>query len=486
MRFNSPIYLAFLLIVVSLVWLMPTRSRRWVLLVCSYVFYASWHWPYLGLLVGSAALNHWGAKWIVAGPPNRKGRGGWVLAANVLLLAVFKYLSWLCDNANIVGSWLGVDQLVSVPHWILPLGISFYVFEAISYTVDIVRKRERIHSFWDFQHFIAFFPKLIAGPIMRAKELLPQIEKPETGLDSRAIFDGLWLIVSGLFLKIVLADSLSPQIDQAFARQFASVGATDVYLMAVAFGLQIYLDFSSYSRMAIGSARLCGIQLVDNFNYPYSAVSPVDFWNRWHMSLSRWIRDYLFFPLLGKKATLGAMCRAALISMTLCGIWHGAGWPFLLWGLYHGCLIAGYHVLTYRQRNSGAPAAAIESQAKWPVKQLLAMLTTFALVSLGWVFFRSSTTAQAFGLLQRALMPWEYSYRALSGTFYLHTALLTLAIWVAPLAAKWVAAVNRTIEDRSAAGNAVYAFAQGSLIGAMLVLCLIYLRGQTAFIYFQF
>jgi alginate O-acetyltransferase complex protein AlgI len=484
-RFNSLIYLAYLPVVVAAVWLLPAQFRRWVLLVASYVFYASWHWPYLGLLVGSAALNHFGARWIVAGPPNRKWRGGWVLAANVLLLAVFKYLSWLCENVNAVASWLGVSQLVGVPNWILPLGISFYVFEAISYTVDIIRKRERIHSFWDFQLFIALFPKLIAGPIMRAKELLPQIENPALRLASSTFLSGMWMIVSGLFLKVVLADGISPQIDQAYSRPWESVGATDVYLMAVAFGLQIYFDFSSYTRMAIGSAQLCGIQLVDNFNYPYSATSPVDFWNRWHMSLSRWIRDYLFFPLLGKKATLGAMCRAALISMTLCGVWHGAGWPFLLWGFYHGCLIAGYHILTYRQRTSAPPATPVEAGAS-PGRRLLAMLTTFALVSLGWILFRSASTAQAFGLLERALTPWQHSYRALPGTFYLHTALLTLAVWASPWVARWnVAAVNppEIGSQRPRYGAWV---AQGGLAGAMLVLCLIYLRGQTAFIYFQF
>lgn len=484
MRFNSPIYLAFLPIVVLAVWLTPPRARRWVLLLASYAFYASWHWPYLGLLVGSAALNHWGAKWIVAGPPDRKWRGGWVLAANVLLLAVFKYLSWLCENVNAVASWLGFDQVVEVPHWILPLGISFYVFEAISYTVDIVRKRERIHSFWDFQLFIALFPKLIAGPIMRAKELLPQIENPPARLLSSAFLDGVWLITTGMFIKVVLADGIGPSVDQAFSRPYESVGASDVWLMAVAFGLQIYFDFSSYTRMAIGSAKLCGIQLVDNFNYPYSSTSPVDFWNRWHMSLSRWIRDYLFFPLLGKKATLGAMCRAALISMTLCGIWHGAGWPFLLWGFYHGCLIAGYHILTYRQRTATPSAVETESAAA-PLRRLAALLTTFGLVSLGWILFRSASTAQALGLVERALMPWEYSYRALSGTFYLHAAVLTLAVWAAPFAARWFVRAASADGTPSEGGFAYWA-AQGGLVGAMLVLCLIYLRGQTAFIYFQF
>ena len=254
---------------------------------------------------------------------------------------------------------------------------------------------------------------------MRAKELLPQIEKPDARLTSGTFLDGTWLLATGMFLKVVLADGSAPQVDQAFARPIEGVGMTDVWLMAVAFGLQIYLDFSSYSRMAIGSAKLCGIQLVENFNYPYSATSPVDFWNRWHMSLSRWIRDYLFFPLLGKSATLGAMCRAAFISMSLCGIWHGAGWPFLLWGAYHGGLISGYHIVTYRQRKTPAP----ETAGGNPIRHFVALLVTFALISLGWILFRSASIEQAFGLLRRAVVPGQYAYRALSGTFYLHVVL---------------------------------------------------------------
>ena len=408
-----------------------------------------------------------------------------MLAANLLLLGVFKYLAWLFGNVNVGAAWLGLDQRLIVPDWVLPLGISFYVFEAISYTVDLIRKRERIHAFWDLQLFIAFFPKLIAGPIMRAKELLPQIENPANRLRSSTVLDGLWMIVTGLFIKIVLADGIAPQVDQAFARSYESVGTTDVWLMAVAFGMQIYFDFSSYTRMAIGSARLCGIELVDNFNYPYSSTSPVDFWNRWHMSLSRWIRDYLFFPLLGKKATLGAMCRAALVSMTLCGIWHGAGWPFVVWGFYHGVLIAGYHVVTYRKRTAPTPQRSSET-ATSSLTYLPAMLFTFALVSLGWLFFRSASIAQALGLVERALSPWAYSYRALSGTFYLHIALVTLGVWLSPWAAKWSQAAVGSPEAEPNGGRFVFWLAQGGLAGAMLVLCLIYLRGQTAFIYFQF
>jgi D-alanyl-lipoteichoic acid acyltransferase DltB (MBOAT superfamily) len=202
------------------------------------------------------------------------------------------------------------------------------------------------------------------------------------------------------------------------------------------------------------------------------------------MSLSRWIRDYLFFPLLGKRATLGAMCRAALVAMTLCGVWHGAGWPFVLWGFYHGILISGYHVLTYHRRaqESASPQSAVASL----LKRLTAMVITFALVSLGWVLFRSASISQALGLVERALTPWAHSYRALSGTFYLQVALLTLAVWLAPLAGRWAVAVAGRAQEKRGAVGLVFGLAQGGLVGAMVALALVYLRGQNAFIYFQF
>jgi D-alanyl-lipoteichoic acid acyltransferase DltB (MBOAT superfamily) len=405
---------------------------------------------------------------------------------------------------------LGSGLELAIPHWVLPLGISFYMFEAISYIVDVIRKRERVHGFWDFQLFISFFPKLIAGPILRAKEFLPQIERGNLRPTISGAREGLWLLASGLFLKLVMANTLAPQVDEAFARSASSLGPMDVWLMAVAFGLQIYFDFSSYTRMAIGSAKLCGIQLVENFNYPYSATNPVDFWNRWHMSLSRWIRDYLFFPLAGNRPTLGSMLRAALVAMTLCGLWHGAGWTFVLWGFYHGLLICGTHVVRFERepksvssRTPRSAASRIPSFLTTP----LATIATFALVSLGWILFRSyDNVTQAFTLLSTALRPWQAHSRAFGGTFYAETAGMLVLVWMAPTATRiWerLSAYAAIPEQASADGLPAEAAAEvvpartvvlqiafgtieGIAIGLMLTLCLVFFYGQTQFIYFQF
>jgi D-alanyl-lipoteichoic acid acyltransferase DltB (MBOAT superfamily) len=467
-RFNSLTFWAFLFTVTAVLWLLPKKGRRAWLLGASYLFYGSWHYPYLFLLFGAAAVNWAGARWIAA--VDARGRRGAVLiAVNLFVLGLFKYLDFTVDNANVVAGWIGLGPF-PLPGWVLPLGVSFYLFECMSYTIDVVRKREKPHGFWDLQLFLAFFPHLIAGPILRVKELIPQIEKLDR-IDAARVRKGAGLLVSGLFIKIVLADALAPGVDHAFSRSPAALGSTDVAVMAAAFGLQVYFDFAGYSQIAIGSAHLLGIELVENFNFPYSATSPVEFWNRWHMSLSRWIRDYLFYPLVGKKATLVAMCKAAIVSMTLCGVWHGAGWTFALWGLYHGALIAGYHVLTFHRRSKPKAAGAL---------RIGSIVLTFALVSAGWIFFRSRSAEQALELLARLATPWAHTARALSGMFYLHVAVLVALVWAMPAVDAWRG------RFRTAEPSPAFALLEGILAGCAIVLCLIYLRGQTAFIYFQF
>lgn len=482
MRFNSVIFVGYLLAVVLLLWSLPPRARKWWLLIASWAFYASWHWPFLALLIGSGALSHFGAIWVTRAADRRR-RGAVVLAANLAILALFKYLDWLAADANGLLALAGVDVRVPVPGWVLPLGLSFYLFEGMSYIVDIVRKREQVRGFWDFQLYVAYFPHLVAGPIMRVKELIPQLDR-RWSLTRTHVRDGVWLLASGLLLKIVVADGLVPGVDAAFARAPDALGALDVWLMGAAFGLQIYFDFASYSRIACGASLLCGLELVDNFDFPYSARSPVEFWARWHMSLSRWIRDYLFYPLVGKKATLGALCRAAILSMTLCGIWHGAGWTFMLWGLYHGLLIAGYHVIHSRSRAvASAAGARLSPGPRWLAAAGVA--TTFTLVSLGWIFFRAHSVTHAFALLGRALTPWSYGRRALAGTLYLHVALLLLAVWLAPAVRRCFLAIMDDGRARPRIQLAVHV-GLGLLVGAAGAAALIYLRGQTAFIYFQF
>lgn len=478
MRFNSTIYVAFLALVLIVLWLLPERLRRAWLLTASVLFYGSWHYPYVVLLLGTAACAHFGGKWIMgAEAAVRRRRGSLVLGALVALLGVFKYLDWVIENANVLAGWLGAKQSLALPGWVLPLGISFYVFQAMSYVIDVVRRRETTYSFWDFSLYIAYFPQLIAGPIMRAKELLPQLRRP---LTTRAgdLSAGVWLLVSGLFLKTVVADGIAPNVDRAFARSATAFGTLDVWLMAVAFGLQVYFDFSSYTRIALGSARLCGIRLVDNFDHPYVASSPVDFWNRWHVSLSRWIRDYLFYPLLGGRTSRAALVRAALLSMTICGAWHGAGWTFVAWGAYHGLLIAGFHLF-------GSPRRPKQRLAAGRVRHGAAVLLTFALVSLGWLLFRSQTINQALVLIGRALNPVWLGQRALGGTFYLHTAALVVAVWSSPWLSARLPRFHDSLVNRPLAAP-LARVSIGAVVGVMVALCTVYMSGQRTFIYFQF
>ncbi len=368
-----------------------------------------------------------------------------------------------------------------VPSWVLPLGISFYVFEGISYTVDTIRQTRANSFLLGLSALYRVLSQADRRTDHAGQELLPQIEHPPTQLASGTILDGCWLLITGLFLKIVLADGISVQIDDAFSRKYQTMGSTDAWLMAVAFGLQIYLDFSSYSRMAIGSARLLGIQLVDNFNYPYSATSPVDFWNRLaHVVVA--VDSRLFVLSAGRQKgharshvpghpdldDAGAASGTGLAGRLCCGL------------LSRRVLIAGYHVLTYRRRIAPPSAPTVEGPLATRVWHLSAMCITFGLVSLGWLFFRSSSMPQALGLFSRALMPWAYMTRSLNGTFYMHAALLVLAVWAAPVAARLAGKVVGSYQ------RAIYCVLEGGLIGAMIVLCMIYLRGQTAFIYFQF
>jgi alginate O-acetyltransferase complex protein AlgI len=487
MRFNSPIFWAYLLITVTVLWSLPPRFRKWFLLLASYVFYGSWHWPYLALLLGCVTFTYYGARWIdQATGPKRNARGRWILAGNVLLLFLFKYLDWSIENFNALAALTGQIEPLPLPKWLLPLGVSFYVFEAISYTIDVTKKRETPQSFLDLQLFVAFFPHLIAGPIMRAKEFIPQLYK-NWEFRASQFQEGVWMVVSGLFTKIVLADGLAVQVDNAFSYRVSGMTFWDVVAMSLGFAIQIYLDFSSYTRIGLGAAQMCGLQLVQNFNYPFNARNPVDLWNRWHMSLSRWVRDYLYYPLVGGKLTLGRMCRAALISMTICGLWHGASWKYVLWGAYHGSLICGYQLYRFKIKRGSdddeeAPSALQDwFQACWSILLLQSFLLPCALI------FRSNDVGHAMQLVREGLTHWSPMHRSLPGTYYLHVASLFLLIVSMPT-------VERIYNRLAAAGTKTFGLQsefwpsvlQGCVTGVLFAACLVYFHGKTTFIYFQF
>ncbi|MBX7165603.1 MAG: hypothetical protein K1X74_04580 [Pirellulales bacterium] len=485
MRFVSPVFWIFLLSVVIVLGLLPRSWRKWWLLVTSYLFYASWHWPYLALLCGCAVLTWWGGNWIAQVEGPLRARRGWtIILINVAVLVLYKYLDWTILQLRIVNRLLGLSFEIPYAELVLPLGISFYLFESSSYIFDVVKKRESPHGFWDVQLFIAFFPKLIAGPIMRAKELMPQFEG-ELRPTARDLQEGLTLIATGLFTKAVLADSIGPQVDDAFAREAVALGSTDVMVMSMAFAVQCYLDFSAYSRIALGAAQMCGIRLVENFNFPLSATSPPDFWNRWHMSLSRWIRDYVYYPLVGGRVTLGNMCRATILAMTICGVWHGAGWKFAVYGLYHGCLIAAYHVFRYVTRKY-QPLAEDDTWAGRIVAGLSVVALNVALWP-AWAMFRADDFRHALQLLAIMFMPWQHSVRSLSGTFYLHVATLMALVWMAPYLVPALKQLGAEIGAKVSQRRQGWLSATGGAVtGLLFALCLVYLRGKLTFIYFQF
>src|ERR1700746_2492060 len=343
MLFDSPIYLVFLVVVVLMYWRLTRRAQNIFLLVASYVFYGWWDWRFLGLMIASTTVDFFVAQRISPDSPtrNRKWWLWWSLAWNFTILGIFKYYDFFAGS--LVG---GLDQLgihnVPLPliRIILPPGISFYTFEEVAYVVDVYRgKVQPAISYLNYALFISFFPHLIAGPIQRPNQLLPQIQN-ERIFDAPQFFDGLMLIVSGLVRKCVIADNCALLANAAFGGQFGPSNFWIVLIGTYAFAWQVYGDFSGYSDIARGCAQLLGFRLMVNFRQPFLAHRLQDFWRRWHISLSTWLRDYLYIPLGGSAHGPWKTSRNLLVTMVLAGLWHVANWAFVIVGAIHGVVLA--------------------------------------------------------------------------------------------------------------------------------------------------
>lgn len=343
MIFNSITYLVFLPVVVLLYWILPYRSRLILIFGASLTFYGFWRVEFLPLLLLSVSVDYLVARRMPSSTDYGRKRLLLVsLFVNLGLLFYFKYLIFFADNAIGFANLLGIEIDPIALKIILPLGISFYTFQTISYTVDVYRgliKPEK--DFILYGCYVTFFPQLIAGPVLRAAEVMHQFARrvPFSWDDITA---GSWRVLFGLFLKVVLADNIAPFVDSGFAMPVSTMSAIDVWTLAFIFGFQIYFDFSAYSHIALGSARMMGICFPENFNFPYIATSPKDFWRRWHISLSSWIRDYLYLPLAGIKVhgrSVGGLANATVdkkhqkalfFTWAIMGLWHGANWTFLV------------------------------------------------------------------------------------------------------------------------------------------------------------
>lgn len=472
MLFNSLRYIVFLTVVVALFWRLPTRHRPLLLLVGSYLFYMNWFPQYGLMIVTLTTLNYFLGLRLASA---RSQRRVWLwlgVVFNLGVLAFFKYTNFILDNvraiADMAGQTFSLDASI-----LLPLGISFFTFEFIHYLVDVYRGSPPVRSWVDFALFPAFFPTQIAGPIKRYQNFIPQLSLP-TVFGSDRFQDGLRLIVRGLFKKVVLADNLVAVVEAGFGAP-SGLGAVDAWLVVLAFTLQIYFDFSGYTDIGRGSAALLGYDVPENFNLPYLAENLADFWRRWHISLSSWLRDYLYIPLGGSRRGLARQYFNLFATMTLGGLWHGAAWTFVVWGAFHGL---GLIVHREWQRHTTRWAGARQSL----VWRGLAGALTLMFVAVGWVFFRATTLGVAAELLQRmTLIGAPRWIGSLDPDHWLTTAIVAGAYGLYLAAAEWA---RRTPPP---AWLRTRAWMVRAAVMALMVLAIVaFPGGQASFIYFQF
>jgi alginate O-acetyltransferase complex protein AlgI len=399
-NFASKAFFIFLPAVLLGYYLLRARSHKYrFLLAASWLFYMSWNPWFIWVILFTSVVD-FTAGLLIEAASTAGRRRFWLsmsLVTNLGLLAVFKYTNFFLGNGLALARAAGWSVDDCVLRIILPLGISFHTFQGISYTVDIYRgKIPAVRSFVDFALFVAFFPQLVAGPIVRAVEFLPQMVKPRRATSTQVV-EGLHWFLLGLFKKLFLADRLAQFVDPVFAHP-ETYDCVTHYWAVLAYAAQIYCDFSGYSDMALGCAKWFGFELPRNFHFPYLAASITDFWRRWHMSLSTWLRDYLYIPLGGNRRGVVRTYINLLLTMTLCGLWHGANWNFVVWGAYNGVLLT-LHRIYVRAVDSGGWLQAVRAH---PMFRLLAVTATFVLVTFGWVLFRSENWTKC-GLLASSL-----------------------------------------------------------------------------------
>jgi alginate O-acetyltransferase complex protein AlgI len=392
MVFNSWEFIAFFTTVCLIYW--SIRNRSWqnlFLLIVSYLFYAAWDWRFLSLILISTGVDYISGIQIERHRDRFKKRLFLSLSitTNLGLLGFFKYFNFFVENLELFLNTIGLGLMTNRLNVILPVGISFYTFQTMSYTIDIYRgKLKPTRNLIDFALFVAFFPQLVAGPIERAKRLLPQIYRPRV-VDNERLRSGLWLLFWGLYKKVVIADNMASIVESVFDGS-ATGTFLQAYLGVFAFAIQIFCDFSGYSDVARGCARILGFELMRNFDLPYVAKNPQDFWRRWHISLSTWLRDYLYISLGGNRK---GPCRTYVnlfLTMLLGGLWHGAAWNFIWWGCYHGLLLI-VHRLYVRGRDI---AGSIQNRRV----KALQVFVMFQFTLFGWLLFRSNRRVMVDGI----------------------------------------------------------------------------------------
>ena len=390
MLFNSLAFLLFFPIVVLLYWMIPHRFRNSMLLIASYYFYMNWEPIYALLILGSTAVTYLCSIGIDRSQGKSRKAYVWIgLVLNLSVLFIYKYLNFVTTSVFAILEWSGLRM--EVPHFdlLLPVGISFYTFQALGYMIDVYRKSITVErSFWRYALFVSFFPQLVAGPIERAKNLLPQFKTTHV-FDGTWMIDGIKLMVWGYFMKLCIAENVAPYVDAVYNNAMMHTG-TSMLLATFFFTFQIFCDFGGYSLIAIGAAKCMGFTLMMNFNRPYLSTSIKEFWRRWHISLSTWFSDYVYIPLGGSRCSLIKHLRNLLITFLISGLWHGADWTFVAWGGLYGVILC-LEVLKKK---------FIPLTFNGKIATVGKVLFTFGLAMLGWVFFRANNMGDALYILK--------------------------------------------------------------------------------------
>ena len=483
MIFNSVTFIIFLFIVVGLYWILSSKPRQFLIFASSLIFYGFWRYEYTLLMLASA-INDYFISLLIDKTKDKKKKKLLLifsLIVNLGFLFYFKYLLFFARNAISIVNLVGFD--IPPPNFsiLLPLGISFYTFQTISYTVDVYRgfiKPEK--NFILYGSYVTFFPQLVAGPILRAKEVIEQL-KTRAKFQISFLNDGIIRILFGLFLKVVITDNIAPIVDQIYNVPVDDLSAIDVWTKAFLFGFQIYFDFAAYSHIAIGAAKLMGISFPENFNYPYMAVSFKSFWKRWHISLSSWIRDYLYLPLLGVKvmdkstggiSTDNPTARntnvALFLTWAIMGLWHGASWAFVFWGVYHALLI-------FIERKISRFTQKISFNAK----SFLGWCITLPLAMLSWLPFRENSLENVIIMFKKLFIFNGFFKRSFGENTYLIVVLLLLLTIISFF-------IHEYLLDKIKKNIFIYSIIIIISISILTLLDLTFLRPISQFIYFQF
>jgi alginate O-acetyltransferase complex protein AlgI len=473
MLFNTVDFAVFFPIVLVLYWTLFKKTlslQNFFLVSVSYFFYSFWDWRFLSLIFISSLVDFTVGNLMakVNEQTKRKLLLGVSLVFNLGLLAVFKYFNFFVDSFVDAFALFGTELKRTTWTILLPVGISFYTFQTLSYTIDVYRKRiAPTQNVVAFFAFVSFFPQLVAGPIERASSLLPQFEKSRI-FKYQSSADGLRLILAGLFQKMVIADNCAFFANIIFDTYQEQSGST-LFLGAVFFAFQIYGDFAGYSNIAIGTAKLMGFDLMRNFKFPYLAQNFSDFWRRWHISLSTWFRDYLYIPLGGSKRGKKRLILNIVVVFLVSGLWHGANWTFVFWGLIHAIFVIP--VILFFKKD-----VSFSEDKKWPtIGQLLRIAFTFCMVCLAWIFFRSETLTAAFGYLEIIFSESVFSrpYVPLSG----------VALLFGYMVLEWMQRHKKHVLDISYLPSKPLRYT----IYYMVAFCIFYFAGDLQpFIYFQF